>query len=435
MTQGQAAIRSTVSLLLAGLVLSGCMALPQPVTRAETAPDTLAASPAAKAQAKSVLIEDLQARRSVLASSSAIGAVARAVEASNAGSAAAELRVAQLRAEARSKNWLPSIGPSVSLNALGALATSILVEVAILDNGKRKAEREFAAADVEVAAAKLSADTNRRVQQGLTLYINAEAARGRAAAAERALMRLDEFERIMSLRVQGGISNFSEQATMNAKVADMRAKLADDRSAESQAMAELSALAARDMGDVRGLSDIPSLNRSQTPLAVMQAQAEHDRTLAELRVERAGHMPGLSVGGNVLGGLGGIGVKVGPENGWSPGRGTQLEAIEAAGVASERRVAQVREDSARRLAALEQKYEGLGAQIARHSDLVTQMRQSLDLYERQYKAGQRGLLDLVGQFESLARMERDLVDMRHERARVRVEAARDLGALAEGGRI
>lgn len=418
------------------LLLGGCMTLPDLPGRAATTPmDTPAPATQTVHGAKSDIITDLQARRSALPAGSSFATIARAVEASNAGSAEAELRVARLKAEARAKNWLPNIGPSVSLNALGALATSLMVEVAVLDNGKRKAEREFAAADVEVAAAKLAADSNKRVHQALTLFINAEAARGRAAVAERALVRLSEFDRIMGLRVQGGISNLSDQTVMNSKVAEMRAKLADDRSIEAQSMAELNAFAGRPMGDVRGITDVPSLGRGAAALTVVQAQAEHKRTLAELKVERAGFLPGLSVGGNVLAGAAGMGVKLGPEKGWGLATGAELKALEAGADASERRVAQVREDANRRLAALQEKYNGLDAQVARHTTLVQTTRQSLDLFERQYRAGQRSLLDLVGQFENLARMERELVDMRHERARVRTEAARDLGALAEGARI
>lgn len=418
------------------LMVSGCISMPETPSRFASVPDSIAAKrPDNQHGERPEIIAELQARRSVLAQGSSFAAIARAVEASDAGTAEAELRVARLKAEARSKNWLPSIGPSVSLNALGALATSLLVEVALIDHGKRRAEREFAAADVEVAASKLATDGNRRVHQGVLLFVNAEAARGRASVAERALSRLTEFERIMGLRVQGGISNLSDQMVMNSKVAEMQARLADDRSTEAQSIAELSALAGRDMSGLRGITEIGPLAHDQSPLTVVQARAEHARTLAELKVEKAGFKPGLSVGGDVLMGVAGLGVKLGPEKGWSFGSGAEIKALDAAAVASERRVLQVREDAARRLAVLDEKHAGLGAQIARQSELVMSTRQSLDLFERQYKAGQRSLLDLVGQFENLARMERDLVDMRHERARVRLEVARDLGALAEGARL
>lgn len=109
-----------------------------------------------RGETRSVLIDELIARNSVLPDDGPFAQVAQAVLLANRGSAAAELRVARLKAEARSKNWLPSIGPTINLTSLGATAASILVDQVLFDNGRRKAERDFAAADVELAAVSLS---------------------------------------------------------------------------------------------------------------------------------------------------------------------------------------------------------------------------------------------------------------------------------------
>ena len=84
--------------------------------------------------------------------------------------------MARLKAEARSKNWLPSIGPTVSLTSLGSVVAQLVVEQAILDNGRRKAERDHAAADVDVSAVMLVQDLNGRVHDGLAAYVNAQRA-------------------------------------------------------------------------------------------------------------------------------------------------------------------------------------------------------------------------------------------------------------------
>lgn len=97
-------------------------------------------------------------RRSLLAEDSAYGQVAAAAIAASSRAAEAELISAKLRAEAASKNWLPTLGPSVSLTELGDLVAGLLIEQVLFDNGRRKAERAFAAADVEVAAVNLSED-------------------------------------------------------------------------------------------------------------------------------------------------------------------------------------------------------------------------------------------------------------------------------------
>ena len=79
----------------------------------------------------SSLIADLQARQSVLTAGGAYAAVADAVIEASSGAAAAELRVARLKAEAEATNWLPQIGPSVSLTSLSGLVASLLIEQAL----------------------------------------------------------------------------------------------------------------------------------------------------------------------------------------------------------------------------------------------------------------------------------------------------------------
>ncbi len=95
------------------------------------------------------IITDLRGRVSVLPQGGAFDQIAAGVIATSSGAAAAELRIARLKAQARATNWLPSLGPSVNLTSLSGLVASILVEAALFDNGRKKAERDFSAADVE----------------------------------------------------------------------------------------------------------------------------------------------------------------------------------------------------------------------------------------------------------------------------------------------
>ena len=88
-----------------GLLLSGCGGFEVPsMLRMRDHPAAPAAASLAPQGAASALIGDLQARRSVLLAGGAFAQVADAVLAADAGAAAAELRVARLKAEARSKN-------------------------------------------------------------------------------------------------------------------------------------------------------------------------------------------------------------------------------------------------------------------------------------------------------------------------------------------
>ena len=145
----------------------------------------------------SLIIADLSARRSALAPKGPYAEVAQAVLEASKSSAQAQLRVARLTAKAKSKNWLPQVGPQISLTSLGDVVTDIVFQQILFDNGAKKAEREFAAADVEVAAVTLAAEMNQTVHDGLKYYVSGLKARDQAAVAEASTAKLAEFERIM----------------------------------------------------------------------------------------------------------------------------------------------------------------------------------------------------------------------------------------------
>ena len=78
--------------------------------------------------------------------------VANAVMAANSRAAEPDLRAAMLRSQARSMNWLSQLGPQVSVTSLGAVMASVFIEQVLFDNGAKRAERDYARANVEVAA-------------------------------------------------------------------------------------------------------------------------------------------------------------------------------------------------------------------------------------------------------------------------------------------
>jgi adhesin transport system outer membrane protein len=76
---------------------------------------------------ESLVISSLYKRNSVIPSGSAYHKVAQSVLAANSRSSEAELRSARLRQVAADKNWLPTIGPQVSLTSLGNVVAQMVV--------------------------------------------------------------------------------------------------------------------------------------------------------------------------------------------------------------------------------------------------------------------------------------------------------------------
>lgn len=387
------------------------------------------------AEGGSALISDLQARRSVLPPGGAYARVADAVLKADSGTAAAELRIARLRSEARAKNWLPKLGPTVSLTSLNGLAAGLLLEQALFDHGRRKAERAYAAADVEVAAVTLSTDINQRIYEGLTHYISAERARAQGALSTKAYDRMEGFAEVMRQRVSGGMSDNTEQQVISQHLAEMQATAATDREAEISAMAELNAMSAPGLDGLRGIDRLAVRGHRSEPLSVVKTRGEGERSIAESHIARAGLLPGLSANADLTGDGLTPGLRLGGSGLLGMGTRAEFAALDATADVVARRSAEAAETADRRIVALERQIAQLESRMAQGATVLAQTESNLSLFVEQYKVGRRSLLELVSQYDSFARLERDQAALQYEIALLEIEIARDRGLLVDGARM
>lgn len=426
--------------LIAALFLAGCVASngTSRFSAGEGLSPTEVAAPHSFAQqgaAQSDLIEGLRTRQSVLPDNGPFAAVADSVIAASAGAAVAELRVARLKAQAQANNWLPSIGPSVDLTSLGALVASMVLEQTIFDNGRNKAERAFAAADVEVAAVTLAQDMNDRVYTGLAHYIEGERAREQAALSDAAVARLAEFDRIVTIRVEGGVSDRTEAQVIRQKLAEMQSTRAADNAAANAAIASLNAMADAPLNAQHGLQAI-NADTGAEPLTVVMQRGIGARSVAEAAMARAGLLPGISARG-AIDDSGEIetGVRLGTTGLISAGLGANLQALGAAEDLVDRRIAEASEEARRTIIALESEIATLQIRERDGGEVVRQTGINLDLFTEQYEVGRRSLLELVNQYDSFARQERDHAALKYEIALRQLQIARARGQLVDGTRL
>lgn len=431
--------------LASACLLAGCMGGDQATKSAADPGRPAAAALDGKGEVVSSLIHELRQRRTILPPGSAYAQVAQAVLEAGASSAESELRVKRLTARARSKNWLPRIGPNVSLSSLGELAAQMLLDQALFDNGKRRAERDFAAADVEVAAVMLATDLNQRVHEGLSLYLEARRATELAAITETALVRMADFERIVRLRHEGGLADGSEYRVVTQKQAEMEASLSAEREGATSALAELAALAGRPMDALAGLAALPPDAGTPDagtpdagtpePLPVLQARGEAARTSAEVRIARSGLFPGfgaeasLDKGGGLDAGLTLDG------NGFGFGHADNKKALAETEEAAHRKVDEARRDTARKIVALDREIAALAAEQAQTARILAEMEANLVLFTEQYRAGGRSLIDLVSQFEATVAMKRDHASLKYRMAVARLDIALLRGVLVDGAQM
>ena len=232
---------------------------------------------------------------------------------------------------------MPSIGPNISLTSLGDVVAQLLLEQVLFDHGRKRAGREFAAHDVEVAAAELSIDTNARVFSALSLYLDAQTAQAREHVMFKRQAQLVRFEDIVRQRVEGGVSDLSDLRVMQQKLAELQSEIKNERERQTTALAELNAMSAREVQTVDGATSLTVSRRAQ-PLAVTRAQARADRDVAQAKIDRAGLLPGLTARATVdeNGTTGDIGA--GTDGLLSVGMGANLKALEAKREAAQREV-------------------------------------------------------------------------------------------------
>jgi adhesin transport system outer membrane protein len=383
----------------------------------------------------SEIINALQTRPSVILSGTPYSQVADAVIASDARVAEADLRVAQLRAQAAKSNWMPRIGPRVSLNSLGDFVTELVINQVLFDNGRQKAERDLAKADVEMAAVNLVEDGNQRVFDALSLYVTAEENRDLSGHLHQAVTDMERFEWVMNERVKGGVSDMSDLNVLRQKLAAMRARAAEAEEATATAMAELNAMSIRSLSDLRGIGGMHNAAAGEA-LDVLRARAEREQVIAQAKIARAGHLPGLAASGSVnrqgdmLGGL-----EVTTDNLFSLGSMAEFEAIEATKESADRSVAEAREIADRRIASQQSKLEAYRRQALEAKALTLQAKQNLELFQRQFEGGQRQVMDVVNTYQTYATALESEINLKYKAARAELDLARLRGALAEGASI
>jgi adhesin transport system outer membrane protein len=444
--------RRSLGLIIAMMVVSGCMKDmgPEGVSRFRdggflsgqkntTPTDANQAQPAVAkkdvaAQDASPIISALQLRPTAIKGGTPYQDVAEAVIASDSRVAEAELHVAQLRAKAAKTNWLPTIGPRVSLSSLGDLVTDLVINQVLFDNGRKKAERDLAKANVEIAAVNLVDHGNTRVYEALSLYVRAQQNRELSAHLDSTLKEMAHFEWVMQQRVNGGVSDMSDLNVLQQQLASERARSSEAREAATTALAELNAMSVRDLSGLKGIGDLHEASAGE-PLGVIRARAEQGRTLAEARIARASHLPGLSASASGGSSKTTAGLEVTTDRSFSLGTGSELNAIKLVRETSDRKVAEAREVAARQVQAQANRLVAYRRQAQEAKVLTGRAKVNLDLFRKQYDGGQRQVMDVVGVYETFAAALETEIELKYKAARAELELARLQGALAEGAQI
>lgn len=224
---------------------------------------------------------------------------------------------------------------------------------------------------------------------------------------------------------------------LEQKLAEIRATGATQAEAAAAAGAELGAMGVR----LDGLPDTTKLDPLVLPsprpdaLSVVLAQAELSRAEAQARAARAGLLPGLTATGMLGRDAPDPSVDMRMAQPLGFGTGDSLRAIAAATEGERRKVDQSREEAARRLVRLAQERDALVRQAGEAAVLSSRAKANLDLFQSQYDAGQRQVMDVVGLYETFAAQQEAVIALRYRAVVADLEMAAALGLLADGSRL
>jgi adhesin transport system outer membrane protein len=265
------------------------------------------------------------------------------------------------------------------------------------------------------------------------LYLRGQEARESATMLGGALEDMKHFEWIMTERVKGGVSDMSDLSVIRHKLTKMQSQFNAETEIALASVAELNAMSVKKLGEVEGITQLEVSRYSAQPLEVLLSEAEKGRSIANAQIDRAGYLPTVSA--SVSSNGGGLTGSVAPTNPIGIGMGANLEAITATEEAAGRRVAQSQEEASRRLAKQEAETAALDRQLAEARALTGGAKANLDLFQSQYDAGQRQVMDVVGVYETYAAQAESEIAVKYDLVRARLDMAKDLGLLADGDDI
>ena len=129
------------------------------------------------------------------------------------------------------------------------------------------------------------------------------------------------------------------------------------------------------------------------------------------------------------------GLRGASDEGFGFGTGASLRALEATEAVAQGRTDNARDASARRIVALEREIVALEARQKEGASVLSQTEASLRMFTEQYKLGRRPLMELVGLYETWARLERDQAGLAYDIALARLRIGLENGVLVDGSRM
>ena len=225
----------------------------------------------------------------------------------------------------------------------------------------------------------------------------------------------------------------SDLTILAQKIAEIESSMKDAQDKRDTALAELSAMTDRDLSDLNGIGALDMSAGNIETLGVVAAKVQSKRDQAAADMERAGNLP--SIVATASGGSNDVVGGIRTEGLFDFGRKDRNQALDAEEEVLARRVKEAEEASQRKIRSYEAKLTAAQRAYQEAVRLSKQAKSNLDLFQSQYEAGQRQVMDVVGVYETFARQQHTMNTQRFLAAKYEVLIAREYGVLVAGKQL
>ncbi|MFK4064139.1 TolC family protein [Brucella anthropi] len=357
---------------------------------------------------------------------------------SNAAQAGVNISIAK-------SGYMPTLESSAGIGTGQGQDYQISLTQPLYDFGQTSAKVSRAEAGRDVVTAELKEAREKAALEAAQSYIAVQRANALVAIAKENITIIKHFEGLAKVRAEGGVADISEQELAGVHLGDAESTLREEegllRAAESAFYAKIGMVPGKLAAapDLRlKISDIGQVDvaAGEAP-AVDVAKAREQEAVHAVSAEKASLYPVVSAeayhrGGDSGSNSGsGVGLRIkGPSlNGLANFQ--RVEAMTYAAQSARWGAEAAKRNASAQVKEFIDREPTLSSQITILAAQLVRARKLRDLYEDQFKLGERKLIDLITVQSDIVRNQRSGVNARHDILALQYSAVGALGKLQE----
>lgn len=357
----------------------------------------------------------------------------------------ADVAQAGVKVSMARSGYLPTLQSDAGLSSARDPDYEITLSQPLFDWGLTPAKVNRAKAGVAAAEAELKAERENAAYMAAAAFIEVKRVEELVQAAKDNLSAHEHIVKLASERHEGGVGDSSEVALAGVRLGEAQSSLQETmgelRSARSVYYARVGYMPGRLAGvpelALKPAAIVDPENAAVKSPSVVAAQARAEAARESVKVERASLLPKLSVEGYVRdegdarGMYTGYGLRLTGPTMTGLSNFQSLDAARLAAESAEWTVESARREVASKVKEFIDRAPTLRAKVGILDEQIGRARALRDLYEDQFKVGERSLVDLVNVQADIYRITRDRINARYEDVGLQYGAAAALGRLEQ----